>query len=260
MQRRTVHAVALVACLIAALVTASHGAVVHVPGDQPTVQLGIIAAAPYDTVLVAPDTYLEAVDFLGKPIVVGSWYLTTGEPAYVESTVIQGSEVMFGPLVTMDTGEDSLSMLAGLTLTLGDALNGGAVYCRDSAPRITDCVFKSNEAQNFGGAIYGTQASPIVEGCRFEDNDAGLSGGGVCVHYGSPRIAGNTFTGNVVGTSGGAVFVEAGAPLICDNVIDGNTAYSTYAGGIMSRNNAAVIARNVVSNNLTNGYGGGLFH
>jgi len=260
MSPRPAHTAVLIACLLAAVVTAADGAIVNVPDDQPTIQLGITAASPGDTVLIAAGTYQELIDFHGKAVVVGSWYLTTGDPAYVDSTVLQATEVMFAPLVTMDTGEDSLSVLAGLTVTDGDALNGGAVYCRDSAPRIVDCVFKSNSAQNFGGAIYGSQADPIVEGCRFEDNDAGFSGGGVCVHYGSPRIVSCTFTGNVVGTSGGAIFAESGTPLICDNVIDGNTAYSTYAGGIMSRNNVPVIARNVISNNLTNGLGGGMFY
>jgi hypothetical protein len=257
--KRLTHLVVLPACILAAA-GAGRATIVNVPDDQPTIQLGIVAAAPGDTVIIAPDTYFEAIDFLGKPIVVGSRYLTTGDPSYVDDTILSGNELMFGPLVTMDSGEDSLSVLGGLTLTHGDALTGGGVSCRDSSPRIRDCVFSLNDAQNFGGGIYGIQASPIVEGCRFEDNEAGFSGGGICVHFGSPRVVGNTFTGNVVGTSGGAVFIESGTPVVTDNLIDGNTAYSTYAGGLMSRNNVPIINRNVISNNLTNGLGGGMFY
>lgn len=259
MSGKLTHVPLLVACLIAAG-TAGHAAIVNVPDDQPTIQLGITEASPSDTVLIAPGTYEESIDFGGKAIVVGSLYLTTGDPSYVDVTVLSGNDVMFDPLVMMDTGEDSLSVLAGLTITHGEALNGAGVYCHNSAPRISDCVFLSNVAQNFGGGIYGSQADPIVEGCRFEDNEAGFSGGGICVHYGSPRVVGNTFTGNVVGTSGGAIFIESGTPVVTDNLIDGNTAYSTYAGGIMSRNNAPNINRNVISNNLTNGMGGGMFY
>jgi predicted outer membrane repeat protein len=249
-----------VACLLGGPAASSRAAVVNVPADQPTIQLGITAASPGDTVLIAPGTYQELIDFHGRAIVVGSWYLTTLDPTYVDSTILQATDVMFDPLVRMDTGEDSLSVLAGLTVKDGDALNGAGVYCRGSAPRISDCVFRSNTAQNFGGAIYGTQASPIVEGCKFVDNEAGFSGGGVCVHYGSPRITGSTFTGNYVGTSGGAIFIESGTPVVTDNLIDGNTASSTYAGGIMSRNNAPIINRNVISSNLTYGLGGGMFY
>jgi predicted outer membrane repeat protein len=250
----------LVVAVLLAAAAVGRATIINVPDDQPTVQLGIAAASPSDTVLVAPGIYQELVDFLGKSITVGSWYLTTGDPAYIDSTVLRATEVMFGPLVTMDTGEDSLSVLTGLTVTNGDALSGAGVYCRDSAPKITDCVFTANSSQNFGGAIYGTSADPIVEGCKFEGNEAGFSGGGIAVHYGSPRVVGNTFTGNSVGTSGGALFLESGTPVVTDNLIDDNYASSTYAGGIMSRNNAPNINRNVISNNLTYGLGGGMFY
>jgi predicted outer membrane repeat protein len=234
--------------------------IIHVPGDQPTIQIGIGAATHGDTVLVAPDTYSEDFTFLGKAITVGSWFLTTGDPAYVSATVVDGGGTL-GPLVTFASGEDSLSVLYGLTLQNGVATRGGAVLCQSSSPRIIECELLSNEASTDGGGIYADTSDPIVENCRFESNEAvGNAGGGFGVRHGTPRISGCVFTGNTAHYEGGAIFCEDSAPFIRGNVIDGNSSAVTYAGGIMSRNCTAVITGNVIANNHTYGHGGGLFY
>jgi predicted outer membrane repeat protein len=251
---------ALATATLVATAPACLATVIDVPDDQPTIQLGIVNAADGDTVLVAPDTYHEEIDFLGKPVTVGSWYLTTGDPAYVASTVIDGQGGMLGPLVTFESGEDSLSALVGVTVQGGWSLSGGGFRCVGASPRIAGCTIRLNEAYQQGAGFYLNGGSPIVEGNRFEANEVTQdSGGGIAIWNGAPRVAGNVFVDNVANSTGGAIFCENASPLIMDNLIDGNSGSNIYAGGIMSRNCTPVIVGNVISNNDTNGYGGGIF-
>jgi hypothetical protein len=250
-----------IACL-GLLAHLAQSATILVPGEQPTIQTGISAASSGDTVLVAPDTYSETIDFLGKPIVVGSLFLTTGDPAYVASTIIDGGGTM-GPLASFTSGEDSLSMLVGMTLKHGSAPWAGAIFCSGGSPRISECVISSNEATSSsgGGGIYALEADPIIVSCRVEDNSAiNGSGGGLYVNVGSPRITGCFFSRNFAAQTGGAVVCKDSSPVITDNVIDGNSSSGPYAGGMYSRNCTAVIARNVFSNNTADGIAGGLFY
>lgn len=61
----------------------SHAATINVPADQPTIQAGIDAAVDRDTILVAPGTYVENIDFSAKNVcLIGSGAgVTTLTPA-----------------------------------------------------------------------------------------------------------------------------------------------------------------------------------
>jgi serine protease len=76
--------------------TLSQAAIIHVPGDRPTIQAGIDAAVTGDTVLVDPGTYFENINFNGKAITVSS----ASGPGV---TIIDGGNV--APVATFSHGE-----------------------------------------------------------------------------------------------------------------------------------------------------------
>jgi hypothetical protein len=182
-------ALVLLAAFLPAVGPPVLAAIIDIPADQPTIQAGITAASPGDTVLLAPGTYAETIDFTGKSIVVASRYLTTGDEGAITSTILNGGGT-YGPLVSFTSGEDSLAVLVGLTLRDGRAMQGGGVYCYTGSPRIDACFFQMNEAQNDGGAVYARESSPIIDGCTFLHNTAvSMSGApGVATHHRLPLL------------------------------------------------------------------------
>jgi hypothetical protein len=117
--------------------------IIKVPSDQPTIQAGINASAKGDTILVESGIYVENINFNGKEIVVGSFFILTGDTSYISQTVIRGNQT--ASVVTFANGEDSTAVLSGFTITGGVAFYGGGIFCLSSNPTL---------AKEHGSGIY----------------------------------------------------------------------------------------------------------
>jgi hypothetical protein len=217
----------------------------HVPGDHATIQEGIDAAVNGDTVLVAPGSYVENIDFKGKAITV------TSEQG-PEATVIQGDGT--DSVVVIVSSEFTDSVLTGFTVTNGHAQEGGGVRCvatwptitgnvitgntadsggglyvQYNTPRITHNIISGNTAEE-GGGIYCRDGTPKISQNAIKSNTAD-SGAGVFCHKGAPMISYNTFTANTA-DSGGGFYCNEGSPVLLGNILCANTAY--FGGGFTS--------------------------
>jgi hypothetical protein len=240
---------------------------INVPADQATIQAAINAANSGDTVLVAPGTYAENINFAGRAIIVTS----SGGPSV---TFIDGGAN--GSVVTFNTGETTKSQLSGFTIRNGlqNGLSGGGISITATSPTITGNVITGNHAA-VGIGIYVNGGSPIITSNTITGNnqtgagDGGQGGGGILVSGnnstpGNPQIIGNTITNNSVaagGNGGGISITYFSSPLIQGNLIQGNSAYNG-GGGISSQSyNSPVVVENVIVSNssLAGGSGGGLW-
>jgi hypothetical protein len=252
---------------------------IHVPTDQPTIQAGINAASNGDTVLVAPGTYYENINFNGKAITVTS----SAGPA---TTIIDGSSI--GPAVTFKSSEPRAAVLSNFTIQHGGNFENifaspivsatGGIYVNNSSPEILNNVITQDNC--WGVQTY--LSAPLIQGNTIsatqDPNGYCSFGGGAGIYLegdlnGSnggagdgipPFVFGNTIENNVesgnedAGGNGGAgIAVWGGAPLIENNIIRNNNSPGGSGGGInIVRGYNITIVQNLIYGNQA-GCGGG---
>lgn len=162
----------------------------------PTINDALDFAIDGDTILVAPGTYHESINFQGKKLTIAA------TDASSRPVIFAGQSI---PCVTFEHGENRSAVLDGFELS-------GA------------------EVQGYGGGIRITNASPTVRNCVIDGNVAG-SGAGIGISNGAPLISRCVVSGNHAIYSGGGISGSgtSGAVLI-DTVVVSNQA--SGAGGI----------------------------
>ena len=233
---------------------------INVPAEVPTIQAAINGAEPGDTILVAPGTYLERIDFQGKAITVIS-------AAGPEQTIIDANGT--GSVVTFRSGETRSSVLAGFTIRGGfSGYAGGGVYVASASPTIRDNVITGNRACT-GVGVYSYFSSPLIQRNRITRNAiAGCSGGwGIGVYVGgnsAAEIVDNEITENAgeAASGGGVALFAAGNAVVRGNVIARNAtagpAGCGWGGGLIAVNfsQAKVVNNLIVGNSAC--FGGGV--
>src|SRR6266851_4998488 len=242
---------------------------IHVPAGQPTIQSAINAANNGDTVLVAPGTYIENINFNGKAITVTS---SGGHSV----TIIDGGAK--GSVVTFTTGETASSLLSGFTIRNGQSDPnspglgaGGGILVGSASPTISGNVITGNRAIT-GAGISVQNGSPTIQNNNITGNTqcCGSGGGGGGIHLSgnaptpaSPKVIGNTITNNIIasGGNGGGILVDYSvSPTIQNNLIQGNVTFNNGGGVALTISGFANLIQNVIANNSsTGGSGGGVF-
>jgi len=229
-------------------------AVIHIPGDHPTIQAGIEAAVDGDTVLVADGTYTgpgnRDIEFGNKSITVKS--VNGPENCIIDC---QGSELEphRGFVFSSDFLQDAI--LQGFTIKNGYVPypeRGGGIYCDgyQSSPTIANNIIMGNTAWIGGGISCLNSSEPLI----INNQIIGNSNRGISSAGSSPTIDGNIISEN---TSSGITCAESSFPTITGNIISNNEDASK-GGGISCSESMSIIDGNIVVNNSSYREGGGL--
>ena len=252
-----------------------NGNTLQVPGAYATIQSAINATQTGDTVLVAPGTYFENLNFHGKNIVVSSFFLMNADTGFVSQTIINGSQPQFSDTascVLFISGETNAAVLQGFTLTEGRGTRwpdshiggffreGGGILTENSSPTIQFNRIIHNEAINTtnvisagGGAIRCDNGNPHILNNVIEYNQ-GKYGAGIVLNYSGATILNNIIAHNTGGEGfgGSGIWDNEHAPfpvLIENNTIVENVS-AIDGGGILIWATSATIRNNIIWGNI----------
>ena len=209
------------------------GETLLVPSEYATIQDAIDASENRDTILVAPGNYPENINFNGKNIVVGSYYLSFGVDYFIEETVIDGNNS--GSVVTFENGEDSSAVLIGFRITSSFA--NSPLKCIDSSPTLSHLSVRNNMFYSGSEAgIHLFNSNSKLDNLYIADNvknSTGYGGAGIWVENSSISISNSLIVNNStehMGYPTGAGGIEVTNSLL---FFDGNTMYNNYGGAIL---------------------------
>ena len=169
----TVTIPAATACLLIAFAN-SEARILNVPEDFETIQRAIDAREADDTILVHPGEYNERLDVRGGNLVLGSLTMITGDPAYIDSTIIdaqgEGPVVNLGYPLRMESR--SIATLRGLTLRNGSSreLGGGIMIGGFLLVHLSDLLITNNSGGQAGGILGFSFFELTMERVTIHDN------------------------------------------------------------------------------------------
>ncbi len=212
----------------------TYSTIKNVPAQYSTIQAGINASVNGDTVLVAPGTYMENINFRGKNIVLTGTYYQTGNLSLIGQTIINGSTPLSadtGSCVIISNHEDSTTVLQGFAITGGSGTKwndehfagiyreGGGILVQYSSPIIQNNIIYNNIVTNISG-VSSTGGGGVRIGdsyVRFYNNvvmnNTGRYGAGIVLNY-----TGGEYYNNVITANYGSFEFGAGSGMWLNNV------------------------------------------
>lgn len=228
-------------CLLMLVACAVHGAVIHVPSEQPTIQAAIDIAIDNDTILIANGTYTGSgnvdINTLGKAITIQS---ENGPDLCVIDCAGKARGFIF------ETNETRTTIIRDMSIINGSDYIGAGIYIKaNCSPSIINCVIKNCTSNvNGGGCHVIHPSSPLFDSCKFHDNQAMSSGGGLASDGVNVELSNCEFVRNTAGiNAGAAIFFDSNTSAVLSNCIfSDNSAHR--CGAVMSTNETTTSLNN----------------
>jgi hypothetical protein len=169
--------------------------------EYASIQSAVNAATNGDTVLVYLGTYFENVDFGNKGLTLASLHLTTGDPTYIDQTIIDGGN---NDRCIYINGVSHSCQINGLTITNGK----GGLYIRDvpDSVIVEKCNIKDNSSnQSGGGGMYVRNISLFILRNSTITRNFAITAGGLYIRNSFCKMEGTSIFNNRAYQRGGGI-------------------------------------------------------
>ena len=225
-----------------------------------TIQAAIDISNHGDTVMIADGIYSglgnHSIDFDGKALTVQS------ENGPIQC-IIDCQAGPANPLraFSFEDGESYDSEIDGITIINGYGW-GGAIFCLDSSPTISNCIIRQNASAGKGGGIACNNADPNIINCSITNNSA-VDGGGIYCFDSMPAFINSTISNNITigsglnGLGGGFCMENNSVVTLRQCTINGNRA--RFGAAIFSRDSSLNMMICLISGNQADSHGGAVY-
>ena len=231
MPRQYTSALLVLIAIALSTVGSAHSAIVHVPGDQTSIQAAVNAAVTGDTLLVAAGTYSENVQIESKSLTIISESgsaVTTVEALDSDSSVFR----------IAGTSAHTVS-IQGFTITGTDINVLLAVVCYRVNLVLTGNLFVANRE----GAVWVKDNASLIADSNgfFHNRSEGHASGINCQGFNTAQISRSVFVDN----TGGTFFDEGGAAISLVGGIEGSVSDCFFYQNSTPKRGAGISAANV---------------
>ncbi|KPK83775.1 MAG: hypothetical protein AMS27_11910 [Bacteroides sp. SM23_62_1] len=171
-----------------------------------TIQEGINATMPGDTVLVFPGVYMENLNIYNTSITLGSLAMFTNDTSIITKTIVDGNQN--GSVISIWDSWDTIT-ICGFTITNGSNEHGGGLNIWDSNVHLYKLKITDNTANSCGGGICGgicCSVNLIIDDVLIQDNSSS-QGGGIYLQNGTLEITNLRLLNNYSHSGGSAILL-----------------------------------------------------
>ena len=233
--------------------------IIQVPEDYLSIQNAIDNSMQNDTILVNSGTYTENIIIDNLEI----FLISSNGP---QNTIIDGD--FNGSTINIDSPGNHV-LINGFTIKngIGKLLDsgsrfGGGIISHNTTLTLDSLIIENNEAFAGGGiCIYNNSSSEtesILKNSTIQNNTAS-EGGGIFIINQSLNIHNTIIDNNGMlpyGSGGGIQALVANISIVDVNITNN---HSRFGGGIYLGSSDAYIEKSIVSNNLSDSKGGGIW-